>query len=502
MHVLALPALFAFFAVMSTPLAAWNGCSPEANPRTQDPGASRPPAKNAIFFVADGMGVSTVTATRVFSVGVGGKLVLDRMPFTAVSRTFTTDSITADSAGTMSAMITGVNTNTGVISLGPKTERNDFHGDGDDFAPMTLLELAKAAGKRIGIVSTARVTHATPAACFAHVNDRDKEAEIAAQGTPGEPEFNARLRNGIDLLVGGGRRFFLPSGVVDEEGEAGGREDGRNLIDRFRGHGYRYVWREEEWSALRSADLPVLALFESSHMEYEYDRKTDVGGEPSLSSMVERAIDLLDDAPGGFVLVVEGGRVDHAHHAGNAFRALVDAEEFDRAVGVAIDRVDLRDTVILATADHSHTLSIAGYPLRPLAELPYATKGHPDGYAAMAHGGILDAAYGIDPKSGIVRRTLGADRLPYTPLSYANGPGARGAPRSDPRSDRSAGFNGTVPTGPTHPDYLQAATVPLGSETHGGEDVLIWGIGSGSSALRGVVPNTACFDVLRAALGL
>lgn len=502
MRVLTISKSLAAFLALSAPLAAIDGTTLVLGFPAQEPGTSQPAAKNAIFFVADGMGVSTVTATRVFSVGVGGKLVLDRMPFTAISRTFTTDSITADSAGTMSAMITGVNTNTGIISLGPKTERNDFHGDGDDFAPMTLLELAKAAGKRIGIVSTARVTHATPAACFAHVNDRDKEAEIAAQGTPGEPEFNVRLRNGIDLLAGGGRRFFLPSGVIDEEGEGGARGDGRNLLDRFVEHGYHYVWREEEWSALRSQDLPVLALFESSHMEYEYDRKTDVGGEPSLSSMVERAIDLLDDAPEGFVLVVEGGRVDHAHHAGNAFRALVDAEEFDRAVGAAIDCVDLRETVILATADHSHTLTIAGYPLRPLAELPYATKGHPDGYAALAHGGILDVAYGIDPKSGIVRRTLGTDRIPYTPLSYANGPGARGAPRIDPRLDRSAGLNGSSPTGPTHPDYLQAATVPLGSETHGGEDVLIWGIGSGSSALRGVVPNTACFDVLRAALGL
>ena len=116
------------------------------------------------------MGVSTVTATRVYSVGVGGDLVMDKFPYTALSRTYSSDSITADSAPTMTALMTGFNTNAGVLGLDETTEFDDFNGDGDGQRLRTLLEQAKGRGMRAGVVSTARITHATPAATFAHIN--------------------------------------------------------------------------------------------------------------------------------------------------------------------------------------------------------------------------------------------------------------------------------------------------------------------------------------------
>ena len=268
-------------------------------------------AKNIIFFVGDGMGVSTITAARVFSVGVEGKLVLDQIPFTALSQVYTTDHLTPDSAGTMTAMITGTNTNNGVIGLDSSTERNDFNNDGDGATLTTLLEMAKAAGKRIGVVSTARATHATPAACYAKVNDRNKENEIALQALPSDPTYNTALGSGIDVYVGGGRRHFVPSGVLDEEGSSGRRDDGRDLRDEFQAAGYTYVYDDHGWDALGPDDLPVLGLFNSSHMEYEYDRILDVAGEPSIEAMTRKAIELLDN-PNGFVLMVESGRIDHA----------------------------------------------------------------------------------------------------------------------------------------------------------------------------------------------
>ena len=198
-------------------------------------------AKNVIFFVGDGMGVSTVTATRVYSVGVAGELVMDQFPYTALSRTYGSDAITPDSAPTMTAMMTGVNTNAGVLGLDETTEPGDFNHDGDGRAPWTLLEEAKAQGMRVGVVSTARITHATPAATYAHINNRDNENAIALQALPGAATYNTRLGRGIDILMGGGRQFFVPSGVNDEEGGGGSRSDRRDLRQEFQTAGYTYV---------------------------------------------------------------------------------------------------------------------------------------------------------------------------------------------------------------------------------------------------------------------
>jgi alkaline phosphatase len=464
-------------------------------------------ARNVIFFIGDGMGVSTVTAARVFSVGVDGQLVLDQFPHTALSRTYASDSITPDSAPTMSAMMTGVNTNQSVIGFGESTEANDFNNDGDGPASWTLLELAKRRGMRVGVVSTATITHATPAATYAHINQRNDESGIALQALPTDGTFNSRLGRGIDILMGGGRRFFLPNTVVDEEGARGARTDGRDLRGEFHAAGYRYVWNTAGFSGLTPARLPVLGLFESSHMEYEFDRPGDLGGEPSLTDMTVKAIQLLEGATRrrseGYFLHVEAGRIDHAHHAGNAYRAMTDTQELDEAIGAAAQMVDLRDTLIIVSADHSHVFNITGYPLRPLQELPYPVRSHDPGYehAAAAGHGILDLVWDIDQATGHVSAAPDRNGVPYTVLGYHNGPGYRGAPRVDPRADVFRGFGGVMPTGPSHPAYFQEAAVPLGSETHAGEDVAIYAIGPGAELVAGTVKNTHIFHVMKRALG-
>lgn len=465
-------------------------------------------ARNVIFFVGDGMGVSTVTATRVYSVGVGGQLVLDQFPHTALSRTYSEDSITPDSAPTMSAMMTGINTNQSVIGFGQATEPNDFNGDGDGPPSWTLLEMAKARGMKVGVVSTAQITHATPAATYAHINQRNRENDIALQALPGDPTYNTRLGTGIDVLMGGGRRFFVPSGMSDEEGAPGSRSDGRDLRTEFQSAGYTYVWNNAGFDALNPSSLPVLGLFERGHMEYEFDRPTDLGGEPSIKDMTVKAIQLLEARrPGtkqGYFLMVESGRIDHAHHEGNAYRALSETEAFDEAIGAAARMVDLRDTLIIVSADHSHVFNIAGYPLRPLEELPYAVNSYEPGYAgAGARGhGILDLVYDLDQDTGHVVETTDRNGVPYTVLGYLNGPGYRAAGRVDPRSDPFPGRGGVVPSGPSHPAYFQESAVPLRSETHSGEDVAIYAVGPSAHLVRGTVKNTHIFHVMKAALGL
>lgn len=477
--------------------------------RQDDPirGIGARKARNVIFFVGDGMGTSTVTATRVYSVGVDGQLVVDQFPYTALSRTYSADSITPDSAPTMTAMMTGVNTNQSVVGFGERTEPNDFNNDGDGDAPWTLLELAKRIGMRVGVVSTAQITHATPAATYAHINQRNNENDIALQALPTDATYNQRLRDGVDVLFGGGRRFFVPTGTADEEGSMGSRTDSRDLRAEFQAAGYRYVWNGAGFNALDPSDLPVLGLFERGHMEYEFDRTTDLGGEPSIVDMTVKAIQLLSDgrrSSEGYFLMVESGRIDHAHHEGNAYRALTDTQAFDQAIGAAASMVDLRDTLIIVSADHSHVFNIAGYPMRPLQELPYPVPSYEPGYAtATSHGnGILDVVYDLDQDTGHVSAAGDRNTVPYTVLGYLNGPGYRGSSRVDPRTDTFPGRSGQVPSGPWHPAYFQESAVPIGSETHSGEDVAIYAIGPGADKVRGTVKNTFIFEVMAESLGL
>jgi alkaline phosphatase len=459
-------------------------------------------ARNVIFFVGDGMGVSTVTATRVFAVGVDGNLTMDQMPYTALSRTYSADFITPDSAPTMSAMMSGVNTNSGVIGFGPEVEFNDFNGDGDGPRTVTLLELAEQAGMATGVISTARITHATPAACYSHINNRDNERAIALQALPSDATYNAMLGDGVEILMGGGRQFFVPSGTQDEEGEGGSRTDGRDLRQEFQDAGYNYIWNQAQFDAINGDALPLLALFERSHMEYEFDRPNDLGGEPSLSEMTARAIELLENHDSeGYFLMVESGRIDHAHHAGNAFRALSDCDEMDRAIAAAIDSVDLSETLIIVSADHSHVFTIAGYSLVNSNQMPYPHKSSAT-YHTRPFNGIFDVVYDIDTNTGEVIVSRDSNGVPYTVLGYANGPGYRGGPRVNPRYDSFSGFGGADVRGPNDPNYLQEATVPLGSETHSGEEVAIYAIGPQSWRFAGTVKNTFIFQVMREALGL
>ena len=157
----------------------------------------------------------------------------------------------------MTAMMTGKNTNQSVIGFGPGTEPNDFNNDGDGRAEWTLLELAKARGMKVGVVSTAQITHATPAATYAHINQRNNENAIALQALPTDASYNQRLGDGIDVLMGGGRRFFVPGGTSDEEGGAGARGDGRDLRAEFQAAGYTYVWNQAGFDALKAVSLPV-----------------------------------------------------------------------------------------------------------------------------------------------------------------------------------------------------------------------------------------------------
>ena len=196
-------------------------------------------------------------------------------------------------------------------------------------------------------------------------------------------------------------------------------------------------------------------------MQYETDRAKDKGGEPSLAEMTTKAIDLLSTNQEGYVLMVEAGRIDHAHHAGNAYRALQDTVALSDAVRAAYDKVNPEDPLIVVTADHSHVFSIAGYPSRN------------------------------NPILGVAG--TGDDKKPYTTLGYLNGPGEK---LDEPRVDLT-----DIDT--QDPDFLQQALVPLAeSETHAGDDVAILAQGPWAHLFQGIVEQSMIYHVMAKSLDI
>ena len=488
--------------------AAWwfhNGAAQAASR-----GAMAGRAKNVILFVGDGMSLTTVAAARILEgqrdggPGEDNALGWETFPATALSKTYNTDSQTPDSAGTMSAMATGVKTRAGVISVGQQPARGDCAGA--LAAPMlTLWELAARQGLATGVVTTTRVTHATPAATFAHAPDRNWEADtdLPAEAIAAGCRDIARqliesdIGGGLDVLMGGGRGNVMPATQRDPEydDKVGQRLDGIDLIAAWQQRHPQgsYVWNAKQLQQAAD-DQQLLALFEPDHMQYEHDRASDRGGEPSLAEMTRAAITRLqkiDAASGstGYVLLVEGGRIDHAHHLGNAYRALTDTIALSDAVRAATAMTSNEDTLILVTADHSHTLSFAGYP----------TRGNP------ILGKVRASSGEEGEPSQFARDSLG---LPYTTLAYASGPGYVGASAQQPEGVKRFPHAASGVQAAQHgrpdltevdtqaPDFMQEALVPFSNESHGGDDVGIWARGPGSEAVRGTVEQNTIFHFM------
>ncbi|MEI8643551.1 alkaline phosphatase [Pseudoalteromonas sp. Hal040] len=470
-------------------------------------------AKNVILFVGDGMGISTLTASRIMAGQMEGKsgeeglLSFEEFPYSAQIKTYNVDAQTPDSAGTMTAIISGVKTDVGVIGVNENIERGKCATvAGNEL--ITATELAEIKGLATGIISTARITHATPAATYAKSADRNWEdvsdmpadavqagcEDIASQLVHFEKNLEARFVgtdvDGLEVVMGGGRRHFLPKDATFNSADAvseveGDRTDERDLTAEWQ-EMYpdgKYVMDQAGFDTLNADTKRVFALFNESHMQYEADRANDVAGEPSLSEMTGKAIDILKSNEKGFFLTVESGRIDHGHHAGNAYNALNDTVEFAKAVQTAVENTNPEETLILVTADHSHVFTIAGYPKR----------GNP----------ILGQVVAI----GSEEPSLAADGMPYTTVGYANGLGFRDL---GDETDAEVSYNDAAVAGrvdltgvdTTAPGYHQETTVPLSSETHAGEDISLHAKGPGAQLAQGVVEQNVIFHIINQALEL
>lgn len=438
------------------------------------PGSESPAskAKNVILFIGDGMGVSTVTAMRIHAGQLQGQsgeeyvLPFERFQHLALVKTYNSNQQVPDSAGTASAMHTGVKTRAGVLGIGPEARRGNCNEALLAQLP-TLGEQAIERGVAVGIVSTARLTHATPASVYSHSPERDWEYDSAIPQTEREAGCVDIASQLLDfpfaLALGGGLANF------QDRAQGGKRDDGELLPSwHQQSQGSIAKTAAEMYSA--PLDHPLLGLFSASHMSYVLDKTAD-SSEPSLAEMTAEAIRRLQAKGDGYYLLVEGGRIDHGHHQGQAGYALTEGVAFAEAVQAALDNTDSRDTLILVTADHSHVMTMGGYPVRgnPILGLVKENnaQGQPNKQASLA-----------------------ADGSSYTTLGYHNGPGAVSGQRRSP----ATGLRAT-----------QQALVPTGSgqlfETHGGEDVALYAHGPGAEQVRGVMEQNLIYTVIRRALG-
>ena len=473
-------------------------------------------ARNVILFVGDGMGVGTNYAIRLFEgqrqggLGDDYRLSYEAFPYSGLVKTYSTNGQTPDSAPTATALNTGVKTRNDVIGVTDAVAVEDCAAALDPANQLTTFaDIADGMGKSVGIVSTARITHATPAGVFARTASRDWEGSVpegCAQRDIATQLFDEMTAGRIDVALGGGRENFLPESATDPEGEPGARLDGRDLVTELTAAGVQYAWNQATFDALSTGgDAPILGLFESSHMLYEADRVD----EPSLADMTATAIEALGANEQGFYLMVEAGRIDHANHAGNLYRTVTDGAAFADAVARAVAMTDPAETLIIVTADHEHAIAFNGYCGRGSSVIGLCMEIDPAGVANTGEPVLAD------------------DGKPYTVTGFLNGPGS--IIRVVPPEDAAATAMGAASPPPpevaadladavdaanpelaraliteamaTDPDYVQQALIPLASETHSGEDVGIWATGPWAQLLTGSLEQNEVFHVMNWAVG-
>lgn len=335
-----------------------------ATPVFADDGQA-PRAKNVIVFLADAAGVATLNAASLHGHGEPLKLHIQQWPHLGLSDTSPVDRFVSDSANGMSSIMTGVRTRNGVISQGPDAVR----GEKDGTPAKTLLEYAEERGLRTGMVSSQSIADATPAATYAHANDRRNFGAIFPQA------FTPRYGDGVDVLLGAGRERI-----------------GTALAAAGTG-----------FDALADAHKrPVYASLDE--VPASDARPIVVADGIDVRAATLKALDLLEDSPQGYLLVVEWDA-----HTDDVRKGLQNVVDFDRLVAEVEQRVDLDDTLMLFTADHSFGLQVDG-----------GQRGTPllEGYESWKASGSDDDLVRLDHV--LVNRTHTAEEV----VALATGAGA------------------------------------------------------------------------------
>jgi alkaline phosphatase len=502
-----------------------------------------PKVKNIIILLGDGMGAAQRTAARIVKGGYAqGKVIeplaMDTFPATALVKTSSLNSVVTDSSPGMTSYVSGNKNNNNEEGVFPDDTLDAFDNPRIEY----LSEyLHRTQGKALGIVTTADVFDATPAGNAVHTSNRGAGTGIVDQF------FDDREHTGLTVLMGGGRKWFLPAetpgseraeasdyafsatdahtaDIVKRWGAAPGAKDkNRDLIQNFQSAGFKYAATKTELDATAGADK-LLGLFAFSNMNVALDKidgrraaKNGVSGgvvddyglpdQPMLDEMTVRALDVLKKQKKGFVLMVEGASIDKQAHNMDTERWMLDTIEFDRAIKVAQDFArDNGDTLVIVTADHecSGAALIGGSMLTDAA---LVQAGQAKGVA-----NLRDKVVGVYEKAGFPAYRLAADGYPEaTNIDYRLlvGYGANADRYEDwrtnarPLRDPQQPFAKKEPlkSYPANPsarddaagEYLVTGQVPGESAVHTATDVPLSAFGPGALAFTGVIDNTDVF---------
>lgn len=499
-----------------------------------------PKVKNIIILLGDGMGASQRTAARIVHGYAQGKslqpLAMDTFTATALVKTASLNSIVTDSSPGMTAYVSGNKNNNNEEGVFPDDTLDAFDNPRIEY----LSEyLHRTQGKQLGIVTTADVFDATPAGNAVHTSNRGAGTGIVDQF------FDDRGQTGLTVLMGGGRKWFLPAGtpgsartdsndyafaptddLVRRWGAAPGALDKqRDLIKDFQSAGFSYAATKADLDKADAAK-PLLGLFAFSNMNVALDKingrrgsdRNGLGGasvvedfglpdQPMLDEMAAKALAVLQRAPKGFVLMIEGASIDKQAHAMDTERWMLDTLEFDRAVRVAQDFAAAQgDTLVIVTADHecSGAALIGGATVtdKQLAELA--------GKKGVAN--LRNAVVGPYEKAGFPRYQIAADGYPATTdIDYRLlvGYGANADRHEDWRTRKTPQRDSQQPFASEMPlkwypanaqerddalgEYLVTGQVPGDSAVHTATDIPLSAYGPGALAFTGVIDNTDVF---------
>lgn len=288
-------------------------------------------AKNIIFMISDGMSSGTLAMANLYSQNILGKngnwmnLYQEHKVSRALMDTASASSIVTDSAAASSSFGGGFRVKNGVLNVGANGEKH-----------VPIWQKFKKAGKKTGCVTTVTITHATPAGFCVNSDSRNAENEIA--------EMYAEI--GFDVMMGGGDEFFNPLK----------REDKKDVYSLYRQKGYQILKNKNDLKNIEKGKK-IVGVFNSGALPYAIDRAhiPELQSTPSLAEMAQTAIDQMKDHKEGFVLQVEGGKVDWAAHANDIAALIHDQLAFDEAVKTVTDFAEKEgNTLVIITTDHGN----------------------------------------------------------------------------------------------------------------------------------------------------
>ncbi|WP_432545755.1 alkaline phosphatase [Kineococcus sp. SYSU DK004] len=456
-------------------------------------------AKNVIFFLGDGMGAAAITGARILSKGIvegkyNGLLEMDELDVHGVVTTSGSDSIATDSANSMSAYMTGHKSAVNAMGV---YAANTEDPDGSPKVETMAELLKRSRGMSIGIVTTAEIQDATPAAVFAHTRRRSEYVDIMDQSlNPAQMP---------DVFMGGGRATLLP-----QSAEGSRRTDDRDLVQEFQDRGFSYAGTRTELQQVLAGGAPdrLLGTFHPRNLNVYVDREVtrdpevlgDYPDQPTLMEMTRAALAVLEKNRDGFFLMVEGASIDKMEHPLDGPRAVYDTIELDQAVGIAKEWAAGRDdTLIVVTADHNHAMSIAGTHT-------LSAEGEP---ARQKNGVYQDAGFPTyvdsdgdgfpDDPNPDVQLFFGWSNHPDHQDDFAHNPVLAQPALEDPATEQAY----------PNPDRDPGAVVQIGNLpldqtncVHTVEDVSIMASGPGAAVFGKVIDNTEVFHGICAALGL